>query len=60
MDGSSLAQRLEQRTKSSSLDGCPMFALAYMGRKDGSQPLPPLLLDGQTDCGQEEEPLCVK
>jgi hypothetical protein len=29
----SAALRLEQGTKPSSLDGCPMFAPAYMGRK---------------------------
>jgi hypothetical protein len=30
--------RLEPTTKPSSLDGCPMFAPAYMGRKRRAQP----------------------
>jgi hypothetical protein len=29
---------LEQITRACSLDGCPMFALAYMGRKRWAQP----------------------
>jgi hypothetical protein len=46
----------EQGTKPSSLDGCPMFAQAYMGRKDGAQPLPTLLRCGETTAAKRKSP----
>src|ERR1700730_4360572 len=54
----SAARKLEQRTKPCSLDGCPMFAPAYMGRKRRAQPLPLLLLYWRNNCGQEQESSC--
>jgi hypothetical protein len=34
----------KQTTRPASLDGCPRFAPAYMGRRRRAQPLPTLLL----------------
>ena len=38
------------------LDGCPMFAPAYMGRKRRAQPLPTLLLRGQKTAAKSKNP----
>jgi hypothetical protein len=55
LGSSSAAQRFEQRTKPSSLDGCPMFAKAYMAEKDGAKPHK--RYNDAGDCDQEQESL---
>jgi len=46
---------LEQIARPASLEGCPMFAPAYMGRKRRGAALSTLLLRGQKDYDEEQE-----
>jgi hypothetical protein len=44
----------EQTTMPASLDGCPMFAMAYMGRKERGEAPSKLLSTGKGCCCEQE------